>query len=606
MGRNLFLAAFGLRWFALAAVLAGLAQWPGVACAVVSDPAAHPHPEEEKGDKSDKEADSVNKEKEDKQAKDKQEESSTSKEGESAKDKDSDKGGDGDKKDSSAADKPEKTGGKESSADKSDAKDAKDKEKSDGKADKEKAAKAKKPETYKVKTKRLKIETESDGVFIADEFEEVALRPEEWATFKVEEAVAHGAAVRQGEMLVKFDVKDFDKALADKALEQRLGEVALLELEEEFPRLEKSVNLDLEVAQRDNDQIVEEYKRFQKTMRPLSEKIAGYNLKSAEQERDNAREELDQLNKMYQADDLTEETEEIVLKRQKFQVEIADFYVEYSKINHEYTMNIAIPQRDVSLQTAVEQARLALERAKTAKTLGLSEKRYELEAARQRRTRSVEDHAKLVGDRALMTLRAPCDGAVYYGKCVNGRWGEVSGYVAKFVPFGSITPGGVIMTIVKERPLRVETSIGEKEVVQVKAGQTVTLVPAADAEVELSAKVKEIDSIPGSANQFTVQVQLGGDELPTWLKPGMTCKTKVLTYEAENAVVIPADLVQAEEDDPKARYVMVHVEDEEKPVRRDVKLGHRKEKEVEIVKGLKAGDLIVQGAKDKADDDDEK
>lgn len=64
-------------------------------------------------------------------------------------------------------------------------------------------------------------------------------------------------------------------------------------------------------------------------------------------------------------------------------------------------------------------------------------------------------------------------------------------------------------------------------------------------------------------------------------------------------------LVQSDEDNPKQKYVMLQVEDEEKPVRRDLKLGKTKDKEVEVLKGLKAGDEIVKGAKDKPADDDE-
>ena len=50
---------------------------------------------------------------------------------------------------------------------------------------------------------------------------------------------------------------------------------------------------------------------------------------------------------------------------------------------------------------------------------------------------------------------------------------------------------------------------------------------------------------------------------------------------------------------------MVQVEDEEKPVRREIKLGKTKDKEVEVLKGLKEGDEIVKGAKDKATEEDD-
>jgi multidrug resistance efflux pump len=470
----------------------------------------------------------------------------------------------------------------------------------------DKKAEPKKPETHKVEAKKLKIEVEVEGVFVAKEAEEVALRPEVWASFKVLEAVPHGKRVRKGDVLVKFDEKEIDQALAEKSLEQRVGELTLMAAEEEFPRLEKSIELNYEQAERDHEQAVDEYDRFQTTMRSMSEKMAEYYLSSAQQDLDNAREELTQLEKMYEADELTEETEEIVLRRQKFQVKAAEFFMEYSKINHDYTMNVSIPLREKSLSTAVEQAEIGFERAKMAKSLGLNKERYELQALREGRERSVESHSKLVADRALMTLKAPADGVAYFGRCVNGRWVEVSSLEQKLIPFGLVTPNSVVYTIVKERPMHVETSIGEKELPTVKKDQPVTLVPLADEEVELTGKVEEVANVPGGGNKFAVKVKLDSDEAPEWLMPGMGAKAKIKTYEAKEAVVIPADLVQSDEDDAKKKYVMVQVEGEEKPVRREIKLGKKKDKEVEVVKGLEAGDQIVKGAKDKPEDEEAK
>jgi hypothetical protein len=333
-------------------------------------------------------------------------------------------------------------------------------------------------------------------------------------------------------------------------------------------------------------------------MRRLSEKLAEYYLKSAEQDFANAQEELTQLEKMYQADELTEETEEIVLKRQKFEVETAKFFVEYSKINHDYTMNVSLPRREESLSTAVEQSKIEFERAKMAKSLGMNQQRYELEQLRETRQRAVESHAKLVEDRALMTLKAPTDGIAYYGRAVNGRWIEVGSMESKLIPYGTVSPNSVVYTILKDRPMYVETSIGEKELPDVKDEQTVTVVPAADNEVELEGTVKSVADVPGSGNKFVVRVDMKLDDAPDWLMPGMTGKAKIKTYDVKDAIVIPADLVQTDKDDPKKKYVMVQVEDEEKPVRRDIKLGKTKDKEVEVLKGLKEGDEIVKGAKD--------
>ena len=489
----------------------------------------------------------------------------------------------------------EKDDEKKSTADATDKPDAK-------KAAAEKEAKQ--PETFKVEAKAFKIDVEAEGVFVAEETAEVALRPETWASFKVVEAAPHGKRVRKGDVLVKFDDKDIEKAIAEKSLELRTGELALMAAEEDFPRLEKSIALSYDEAKRQYDEAQDEKKRFDDTMRDMSERMAKYYLQSSEQQFQNANEEYEQLKKMYDADELTEETEEIVLKRQKFEVEAAKFFLEYAKINHQYTTEISIPQREESLKTGVEVAKIAFDRASMAKSLGMNQQRYELEKMREARVKAVDSHAKLLADRALMTLKAPADGIVYYGRAVNGRWLEVGSQESKLIPFGTVMPNSVVMTIVKDRPMHVETAVGEKELPTVKAKLPAMVAPVADAEIELKAEVAKVADVPGAGNKFPVRVDLKSNDEPDWLMPGMTCKTKITVYDVKEAIVIPAELLQTDNEDPKQKYVMLQVEGEKKPVRRDAKVGKTKEKEVEIVKGLEAGDVIVKGAKDEKKGED--
>ncbi|MEQ8836702.1 MAG: hypothetical protein RID07_07850, partial [Lacipirellulaceae bacterium] len=342
------------------------------------------------------------------------------------------------------AESQEKDKGEAKADKKSDAKSEEDDSKSDSKEEKKEEEAKKKPKTHKVETKDLKIVVTIDGVFVAEEAEEVILRPETWSSFKVVEAVEHGTRVRKGDVLVEFDDRKFEEQLADKALDQRLGELAMMEAEEEFPRLEKAMELSFAQAKRDYEEQKFELDRYKKTMRPMTEKMARNNLKSAEQYYANAKEELEQLEKMYDADEITEETEEIVLKRQRHALEMAEFYLEYSKLQHDYTLEVSMPRRDESLESSMKFAELSFERAKMLKANGLTKKRYEMEKKREARARSVEAHAKLLSDKALMTLKAPTDGIVYYGACVNGRWGSVNSLKNKLVPYGSVSANSVV------------------------------------------------------------------------------------------------------------------------------------------------------------------
>ena len=72
----------------------------------------------------------------------------------------------------------------------------------------------------------------------------------------------------------------------------------------------------------------EDRKYFFDVERPFALKATEFSLKMAKEVLEYEQEELHQLEKMYKADDITEETEQIVLKRARDTVERAKFMVE--------------------------------------------------------------------------------------------------------------------------------------------------------------------------------------------------------------------------------------------------------------------------------------
>ncbi|MDZ4657168.1 MAG: hypothetical protein SH868_06265 [Bythopirellula sp.] len=474
-------------------------------------------------------------------------------------------------------------------------------EKETTKADEPK--KEEKPKPFTVKSKPLKIEQTLEGIFVAEDMEEVALRPDTWARYTVVEAVEHGAEVKKGDVLVRFDDEKIEEQLAEETIDQRLSELALMQEVEESPRKEKLLKLAYESAKRTYDQLAEDHKYYMDTDRPFAERIAKYRYDSSKEDLASQEEELTQLKKMYEADEITEETEEIVLRRQNFEVATAKLMLELQTANRDYTLDVSLPRNDLFYTTALEDAKLALEQAKTAMELGTTRGKYDLEKKRATRTRSVQSNAKLLSDRALMEIKSPADGTVYYGRCVNGQWAEIGSMTSKLVPFSAIPPNTVLMTVVKQRPLYVATSIGEKEFPNFKKGLAATITPTADEDGELAGKVTKLAGVPGGGKKFDMRLDLDKTELPDWLVAGMSGSVKVTTYDKKDALLVPADLIQTDEDNEKIKYVMLLTGDDEEPVRREVKLGKTKEKQVEILSGLKAGDKIVKEEPKKDDEE---
>lgn len=457
--------------------------------------------------------------------------------------------------------------------------------------------------THTVKAKPLKIHLETDATFVAGQMSKVELDPESWSNFEIVEIVPHGKTVHKGEVLVQFDGEELKEAIDELELDQRISELSIIKAEQELPRLEKSIKDTFEQAERSLAEAKLDYKNYQETDRDLVVRSLKMRLKSAEQSTENAREELRQLEKMYEADDLTEETEEIILKRQRAQVEQAEFYLEQAKLNYERNMELFLPRNDIAEKEALERVEMAFARAKTSLETDLNRARYELEKAKRKRTESLEKHAKLTSDLSLLTLKAPADGVVYYGACTDGEWSDMASMIGKLKPESKAPTGSTLMTVVQPSSLHLVAKIKESDRTKVEEGQSATIKPTATDSSKLDARVSQVSPIPVASGKFGLELELTTNELPEWLVAGMTGKAKITTYETEAALMVPKKAVHSEDDDEDEKYVWLVDGDEAS--KHPVTTGKTKGDDIEIVDGLDAGDVIsLDDEKDKSDDEE--
>jgi multidrug efflux pump subunit AcrA (membrane-fusion protein) len=283
-----------------------------------------------------------------------------------------------------------------------------------------------------------------------------------------------------------------------------------------------------------------------------------------------------------------------VLKRQRDMVELARFNVEYWSMYRDEMLSIIIPRADIRMRESLDRAELLLARAKMAMAIDVNRTRYELEKTKQAREKSLERHAKLLGDRSLMEIKAPADGIVYYGQCVNGSWSEVGSLINKFRPHGSAAPNSVVMTIVQSRPLYVTSTVSEAKRPFVEAGQTARITPPADGSKAIIGRVSSVTTAPVGSNKFRLDLDLEQQDEPAWLVAGVTCKIKVTTYDKPDAVVVPKEALHTDEEDEDKSYAWVVDPDDKDaaPERRDVEIGRQNGKEIEILKGLEKDEVI--------------
>ena len=401
--------------------------------------------------------------------------------------------------------------------------------------------------------------------------------------------------------MLALDTEKIDRAIADLRCELQLNEVALKESGQQLASMEKIAPLDAQLNERNRRMNEEDWKQYQEVDKPLTLKLTDFRLRMAQEGLTYAEEEYRQLEKMYKADDLKEETERIVLRRAKNGVDRAKLEVEFAKASHDEAVKLSLPRMEERTKDQTERARIDAEFAKVDLPLLMSKHRLEVEKLQVAHKQNEDRLKKLIADRDAMFVKAPIDGIVYYGRPVRGKWSAPS---TETLRRGSpIMPNDVFMTIVQTRPLIIHTSVPESHAQQVRAGVRAVVEPTGFADLKLTAIVQRVAAVPMGGGGFDCQLTVSADGLSSAIVPGMNCDLKLVPYKKTDDLTVPTKAVFSEDFDPAIEYVYL-VGKDGKPQKRVVTLGQRNDKQVEVLKGLAEGDeILLDKPKDKDKDE---
>jgi HlyD family secretion protein len=377
-----------------------------------------------------------------------------------------------------------------------------------------------------------------------------------------------GVTVRKGDVLVKLDTRDLDQAIKDIEAGRALSDLAWTQAGEELRLLDKDVQEQLAHAERIKQRTDEDLRYYRKGQAPFRPKYLALHKKRTDLWLESVQTELRELKRMYEADDLVESTEGLVLKRQQLRLD-------WEKLDHEKNVKFAIPRiREVEIprtkedqEKTVRDAAAALDKARTALPLLLQKKKLEIEKMKYDRAKAAEHLAKLKADRKTMIVRAPAGGVVYYGQCVRGRWTSVDKAAAQLRKGGQLGPHQVFITIVDTRRMFVRAGAAEQHLRDLRKGMDALVTPTGYPDGKLVGEVDSVTIQPGGPEKYTIRVSAPRRR---GLLPGMTCKVRLVAYERKRAITVPAAAVFAEPGDPDSRYVYLQPADGKKPAKRPV------------------------------------
>ncbi|MEX0742605.1 MAG: hypothetical protein WD079_07380, partial [Phycisphaeraceae bacterium] len=209
----------------------------------------------------------------------------------------------------------------------------------------------------------FKVDVTLDGVVESENVWPVSVDVEaHTGSVELLEGIAQGATVSQGDTLLKFDTEAIERRIEAQELSLAITDAAIEQARNDLKLEEEAFELGLAAAQRNHARAEADFERWREIELPLDREGTDVSLAVAQQRLDNAREELTQLERMYRDEDLTEDSEEIVLRRQKHAVAVAEFSLKRAENEYEEALTIRLPRREIDMQERLKRTRAALER----------------------------------------------------------------------------------------------------------------------------------------------------------------------------------------------------------------------------------------------------
>jgi hypothetical protein len=340
---------------------------------------------------------------------------------------------------------------------------------------------------------------------------------------EVVDALPHGSFVNEGDVVARFDAQAIDEQVVRAKMALERSELDMRAAEEDQRARREAEAEKLDAARSASERAAKRLRGYREHELKFIEESERMNLQARQHNLENQKDELDQLEKMYAEDELVDATEEIVLKRSRRRYAQSVQGHELAERRRIYDKEWYDPWREEDLVKEAETRAAGLQRlersqefAEKRDVLAMAQRRFDLEKQR----RDLQD---LVRDRDAFTVRAPRAGILMLAN---------NGQIEKGTKLRS---GASLGTVADAKKYNVETTVAEKDILQVKSGTAVEVVPTANADLKLMGRLR-VDYLPGK-NGFGAEVVLSQPDVR--LRPGFTCEVEIILAEERDAVLVP-------------------------------------------------------------------
>ena len=423
---------------------------------------------------------------------------------------------------------------------------------------------------------------------LPDETTPITLDVESWSDFKILTITGHGNAVKKGDPLVVFDSQDITRKIEDMQNAVATETLGLAQAELDLATLEKTAKEQLARLKRNAEVAAEELAYFTETRRKSSQETAEQSLKRAQQILDSKKEELKQLLKMYEADDITEETEEIILQQQKNSVEYAEFALRMEILDQKRTLEVSLPREATALTEKRDDTALLLEKGEKDLPRSIELKKLEVAGLKTSLARNKEAIADLEKDSGLFEIKAPADGWFYHGSIEDGKW-TTGDLVKGLRPEGSAPVNKAFATFIPATAKMVAHAfLDQATAAAIAPGAKGSAALVGRGDIIIPVSLASLGSAPNLDLTYSAEFTAEWPE-NTEVAACQGLEINLVSHASENAITVPTKAITF---GPKGWVVEVKLADG-KTEMRPVSKGKSSAEKTEITAGLEAGQVVI-------------
>ncbi len=399
--------------------------------------------------------------------------------------------------------------------------------------------------------------------------------------------VPEGTPVKKGDLLVELDVSTLTDSKIDQEILAKNAEAAFINAKETLTITTSQAQSDVDLAVLKLEFARQDLDKYEKGQYPNDLKAAQGKIRLNEEELTRAKDTLGWSKKLFDEKylSLTQlQADQLAQSRAQVNLDVAK---NDENLLKEYTYRRQIAQ----LTSDVNQAAMALDRAKAKARANIAQANADLEAKDQMFSRQTKKLEKINDQLGKAKLYAPVDGMVVYATSARGGGHDDRRPLAEGV---TVFERQELIYLPRSTSTVAEVDVHEASLDKVYAGLPAVVTVDALPGKKFVGTVSRIAPLPDPQNMwmnpdlkvYKTDIALEGED-PA-LRSGMSCKAEIIVEQYQDAVYIPVEAVLRVGGKPTAYIVKDGVVEE-----REVEIGFDNNTTIRISQGLAEGERVL-------------